>query len=238
MRGSLPGAVLILATVCLCFPGLAAGEGEVLFREDFGSLERWEPLTFPRITRHSTYDVVPVEGGYSLRAASDNSASGIVFRGTFPVYEYPKVRWRWKAEKVYAEGGAGTKKGDDYPIRLYVVFPFDPEGAGFRERLTYNAARLLYGKYPPQSALNYIWANREHESDILPNAYTRKARMIILRGPGDVGSWHDEEVDIVEDYRRAYGEDPPPLAGLAVMNDSDGTGDAGISFVDYIEVGR
>jgi hypothetical protein len=62
--------------------------------------------------------------------------------------------------------------------------------------------------------------------------------MIILRGPGDVGAWHEEEVNILEDYRRVYGEDPPPRAGLAIMNDSDGTGDGCVSYIDFIEVGR
>jgi hypothetical protein len=231
------GAFFLL--FCLLFPVVSAGgEGEVLFREDFDSLERWEPLTFPRIQRHSTYAVEPMDGGYCLRAESDNSASDLIFRGTFPVHEFPKVRWRWRADKVYAAGDAGTKKGDDYPLRLYVVFPFDPERAGFRERLTYRAARLLYGQYPPVSALNYIWANREHQSDVLPNAYARRSKMIILRGPEDVGIWQEEEVDILEDYRRVYGEDPPPQAGLAVMNDSDGTGDGCVSYIDFIEVRR
>lgn len=232
-----PGAFFLL--LCLLLPGLSAGgEGDVLFREDFDSLERWDPLTFPRIRRHSTYSVEPMAGGYCLRAESDNSASGLIFRGTFPVHEFPRVRWRWRADKVYAAGDAGTKKGDDYPLRLYVVFPFDPERAGFRERLTYRAARLLYGQYPPVSALNYIWANREHQSDVLPNAYARRSKMIVLRGPEDVGFWQEEEVDILEDYRRVYGEDPPPQAGLAVMNDSDGTGDGSVSYIDFIEVRR
>jgi hypothetical protein len=47
------GAFFLL--FCLLLPGVSAGgEGDILFREDFDSLERWEPLTFPRIQRHST----------------------------------------------------------------------------------------------------------------------------------------------------------------------------------------
>lgn len=228
-------AAVLLFTV---FSLTAAGEERVLLREEFDTLERWEPLTFPRIKKHSSYSVEPLEGGAALRAVSDNSASGIVLRGTFAVEDFPILRWRWKAESVYEAGDARTKEGDDYPLRLYLVFPFDPERANWREKISYKAARILYGKYPPQSALNYIWANREHEESILPNTFTKNAMMIILRGPGDVGSWHDEEVDIVADYRRAFGEDPPPRAGLAIMNDSDGTGESSVSYIDFIEVCR
>jgi len=226
----------LLITVLNC--SAAAEEGEILLREEFDTLERWEPLTFPRIKKHSSYSVEPLEGGACLRAESKDSASGIVLRGTFAVKDFSRLRWRWKAERVYETGDARTKRGDDYPLRLYLVFPFDPGRAKWREKISYKAARILYGKYPPQSALNYIWANREHEEKILPNTFTKNSMMIILRGPGDVGSWHEEEVDIVADYRRAFGEDPPPRAGLAIMNDSDGTGESSVSYIDYIEVCR
>ncbi len=227
---------VLLFTVLHCPP--AGAEGENLLREEFDTLERWEPLTFPRIKKHSTYTIEPMEGGACLRTESEASASGIVLRGTFPVHEFPRLRWRWMAENVYEAGDARTKDGDDYPLRLYIVFPFDPGTASWREKVSYKAARILYGKYPPQSALNYIWANREHEEKILPNPFAKNAMMIILRGPGDVGTWQEEEVDIVADYRRAFGEDPPARAGLAIMNDSDGTGESSVSYVDYIEVCR
>jgi hypothetical protein len=62
--------------------------------------------------------------------------------------------------------------------------------------------------------------------------------MIVLRGPEDVGSWHVEEVDIVRDYREVFGEDPPATAGIAIMNDSDNTGERSVSHVDYLEISR
>ncbi|MFB0520672.1 MAG: DUF3047 domain-containing protein [Desulfatiglandales bacterium] len=36
-----------------------------------------------------------------LKSDSRASASGIVFKYSFSVYEYPRVTWRWKAENVY-----------------------------------------------------------------------------------------------------------------------------------------
>ena len=61
--------------------------------------------------------------------------------------------------------------------------------------------------------------------------------MIILEaGTEKVGQWVEEEVDIIEDYRKAFGTLPPQTASIAVMNDSDNTGERSISYVDYIEV--
>jgi hypothetical protein len=50
--------------------------------------------------------------------------------------------------------------------------------------------------------------------------------------------WVEEDVNIVRDYREAFGSEPPPVASLAIMNDSDDTGERAVSFIDYIEVYR
>ena len=63
--------------------------------------------------------------------------------------------------------------------------------------------------------------------------------MIPLRsGSGLVGQWLEEERNILKDYREAFGKDPPTKAGLAFMNDSDNTGEASVSWIDYIEIFR
>ncbi len=234
------GLLFLLLAPPTVSSGETGGEGErgLLFREEFRSLERWEHQTFPKIDRHSSYSVEQFDGGVCLRAESSASASGILYRETFSVYEYPKIRWRWRTDRVYGKGDARKKSGDDYPLRIYVLFRYDPARAGILEKVRYEVARLFYGTYPPHSALNYVWANREHGEKIFPNAYSERAMMILKRGPGDVGSWHTEEADILRDYRQAFGEDPPREAGLALINDSDDTGEGCTSYVDFIELYR
>jgi hypothetical protein len=63
--------------------------------------------------------------------------------------------------------------------------------------------------------------------------------MIVLeRGPARTGQWVEESVHILKDYRKAFGQDPPPTAALAIMNDSDNTGEAATSYVEFLELGR
>jgi Ca2+-binding EF-hand superfamily protein len=63
--------------------------------------------------------------------------------------------------------------------------------------------------------------------------------MIFLQmGDSQKGQWIEESVDILSDYRRAFGEDPPATASLAIMNDSDDTGQSSVSYVEFIEVYR
>ena len=174
-----------------------------------------------------------------LRAEAHAAASGLVYKHTFDVARYPILTWRWKTEAVYAKGDARRKDGDDYPIRVYVVFKYDPRRAGFRMRTAYGLAKQLYGEYPPHSSLNYIWANREQEQRILSSPYTDRSKMVIRRaGTNDIGRWVEERVNILDDYRSAFGEDPPSEASLAIMTDSDNTEENGVAFVDFIMLGR
>ncbi len=212
---------------------------EVFLREDFQDLGAWKPVYFPSIRNHTLYSIDTQDGESFLKAESRASASGIVFKSTFNVFEYPKARWRWKVSNVYKKGDVRTKAGDDYPIRIYVMFQYDPESAPLGKRIRYGIAKKLYGEYPPHSSLNYIWANKRSEEGIVANAYAGEARMIILeRGEGSAGKWIEEEVNILDDYRKAFGEAPPSTATLAIMNDSDNTGEKAVSYLDYIEIFR
>ncbi len=42
--------------------------------------------------------------------------------------------------------------------------------------------------------------------------------------------WIDYERNIVADYRMAFGEVPPPIAGIALMSDADNTGESVVAY--------
>jgi hypothetical protein len=216
-----------------------AEEKAVFFHEDFATLDNWKPFYFPKIEKHSTYSIEREGGGHYLKADSNASASAIVFRESFSVYEYPKARWRWKVNNVYEKGGTGSKSGDDYPLRVYIMFEYDSEKAGVFQKMKYGLAKKIYGEYPPHSSLNYVWANKETAERIVASPYTDQAKMVLLRQGGILArSWQDEEVDIIGDYQKAFGVKPPVRARVAIMNDSDNTGERSVSFMQFIEVFR
>jgi hypothetical protein len=97
----------------------------------------------------------------------------------------------------------------------------------------------MYGEYPPQSSLNYVWASKEDQGSIIVSPYTDRAMMVLLqKGAKNVGTWQGQEINIVDDYQKAFGSKPPGRARIAIMNDSDNTGERSISFMEYIEVFR
>jgi hypothetical protein len=230
----------VLLALCAS-PGVRAADSDVLLREEFTSLDAWRPLTFPKIERHSAYSIAAnAEKTESwLKAVSDNSASGLVWKKQYDVYAYPLLRWRWRVENVYTKGDATKKSGDDYPARLYVIFPYDPGTAPAGKRFKYGLAKAVYGEYPPDSGLNYVWESRENPAEFVVSPYTDSVVMFLKeRGAAKVGQWVEESANIVEDYRKAFGKDPPHTASLAVMNDSDNTGEKSESAIDWIEISR
>jgi len=243
---SVPFVLLLI----LLFPSIVIpqeGKDPFFMKEDFNTLDNWKPLYFPKIKKHTSYTIETDGSERYLKAESAASASALVYNREFNVYKYRNMRWRWRAENVYEKGVTGTKKGDDYPLRIYITFKYDPQKAGRLEKLRYEGAKLLYGEYPPHSALNYVWANKENppipplvkggKGGIVTSPYTSKTKIIIIeKGTIRVGSWEAKEADILRDYKEAFGENPPAIASLAVMNDSDNTGEGSVSYIDYIEV--
>ena len=214
-------------------------ESNVLFRINFDSLTDWEPLTFPKIKTHSKYSLVSEGNKSILKAESRASASAIVYRRTFNIYENPRLHWRWKVTQLSDRGNPKEKAGDDYPIRVYVMFQYDPERASLGESLIYKATKAIYGKYPPHSTLNYVWTGANISERFIASPYTGKAYMVVLeRGKEKAGQWFEESVNVLEDYRNAFGKEPPATAGIAVMSDSDNTRISAEAYLDFIEVGK
>ncbi len=227
-----------LALLCglLLFPLHASAEP--FLRENFTSLERWEEHFFPKIERHSKYEIVKGEKEASyLQCSSKSSASGIVLKEEIDIHSHPLIRWRWKSEKIYEKGNGKTKAGDDYSIRVYILFRYDPEKASFWTKTKYEAAKLRFGEYPPLATLNYVWSNHEHKEAFFESPYTSSAVIFPLdSGTQHLGTWREHSVNVLEDYRRAFGEDAPKTAQIAIMNDSDNTEESSISLIDFVEV--
>lgn len=191
--------LLILADVCS-----AAERSIVLDDYTEGLSPRWEEKSFFGRTR---YSVTREDGIRCILAESRASASALIYKTEYDPKGYPFLHWRWKVEQVLQKGDERAKAGDDYGARVYVVFP-----------------SFLFWK---TRALNYIWANRLSKGEGIPNPFTANAMMIAVRsGPGETGRWIEEKRNIFEDFRRFFGEDPPKVGAIAVMTDTDNTGES------------
>jgi hypothetical protein len=202
-----------------------------------GLPQGWKALTFEKISRHTRFTLVSEDGGYLVKAEADASASGLVHPLDLDPRAYRILRWRWKVENVLAKADIGSKQGDDYPVRVYVTFAYDPARASIGQRMRYEAARMLHGEYPPHAGLNYVWDAKAPAGTVVPNAYTDRVRMIVVEsGTARLGQWTAYERNVAEDYRRAFGEDPPRISGVAIMTDTDDTGESAVAYYGDISI--
>jgi len=142
-----------------------------------------------------------------VRATSKDSASGLFYEIEFDPQQYPYLTWQWKVDNIIASGDATRKSGDDYGARVYVVFP-----------------SFFFWK---TRALNYIWANKLPKEQGVPNPFTSNAIMISVEsGRAETGKWITETRNIYEDYKRFFGQDPPKVGAIAIMTDTDNTGES------------
>lgn len=189
----------------------------------------WMPVSFGDVDRKTQYRLVkqPVRGDTTsvVRAVSDGGAAGLGQEVWLDPRQYPILTWQWKVSNVLEKGNAREKDGDDYPARIYVTFEYDPSNFGFLDRAKYEALQALGYDQVPTRALNYIWASRIEKGTILENPFTDWVQMVAVEsGSTKVGTWVRERRNIRADYRRAFGEEPPPINGIAIMTDTDNTG--------------
>jgi len=242
MLSRLLSRLLRTAALAILVPALALAEDalQLGFSGTPGSPlpQGWRALTFKN--RPATQYVLAEEAGMPVvQAKSSASASGLIRPVDAQPRDYPILRWTWKVDRLIEKSDPRTKKGDDYPARIYVTFAYDPTRAGVGQRLKYQAAKLVYGEYPPHAALNYVWARGEPIGTAVPNAYTDRARMIVVdSGGANLGRWIAHERNILEDYRRAFAEEPPPISGIAIMTDTDDTGESASAAFGGISLGR
>jgi hypothetical protein len=175
-------------------------------------LNGWTSKSFKGTTE---YSVVNEDGRSVVRAVSQAAASGLVKEIRFNPLQYRYLHWSWKINNTIKGGDEKTKAGDDYAARVYVVFP----------------GRFFW----QMKALNYIWANQLPKGESIPNSFTSGAMMVAVEsGPSLAGQWLNEERDILADYRRLFGVEPGEGEAIAIMTDTDNTGESATAWYGEI----
>lgn len=190
-----------------------------------------KPWGFGSATRATRYALVAEEGGVVLRADAQASASGIVRELRVDPRVHPILSWRWKAMNLPERSDLRAKGGDDFAARLYVTFDLDPSTLPAGERMQLSLARMLHGDKVPAASLCYVWDRNAPRETMVPNAYTDRVRMVVAEsGTTRLGRWVAVRRNVFEDYRRAFGAEPPMVSGVIVSSDTDNTGESVVAY--------
>jgi len=209
MKMKIPGYIQIF-TIALVFgaylfASALDAEAQEIAVSSFNAegLTGWETKSFKGITE---YRLTQENGGTIVKASSHAAASGLVKKIRFNPSKYRYLRWSWKIAHTIKGGDEMSKGGDDYAARLYIVFP----------------GRFFW----QMKAINYIWANKLPKGRYVSNPYASDAKMFAVEsGNHMAGKWVSEERDLLADYRLLFGSEPPEAEAVAIMTDTDNTGE-------------
>ena len=238
--GSVPNFILLLFLFLLLVSSSYSQENYIVDHfsketEVDGIPKGWKVLEFKKIPHKTNYSLMESDGNYFVKAVSHNSASGLFKETPIDLKEFPKLTWKWKIENILKKADARKKSGDDYPSRIYIAFEYNPSQASLWEKTKYGAVKLAYGQYPPRAAINYILDNKLPVETTIDNAYTDRTKMVVVEsGSERAGEWITEERNVYKDYKKLFGSEPPKVSFIAVMTDTDNTGETAVAYYDDI----
>jgi len=194
-------------------------------RQPGGALpEDWRPWIILPSKPQTQYRLVDAGGRVALEADAQNAASGLVRILRVDPRRHPILEWQWRVPALVPGADPRVATREDSPVRLIVSFHGDPEKLDFADRAQLRFAKALSGQALPYATLMYIWASEVPQETVVRNAHLGRVKMIVAAsGTRDLGEWLSVRRNLLEDYRRAFGEEPWDVVAIGVMTDSDNT---------------
>lgn len=225
--------IVLLVAGCALFAERPPSDGLALpYVESFSArsidgtrASGWQEWRFSRFKKPTRYQLVKDSGQLVVKATAEGSASGLRHWVKLDPFAYPVLTWRWKVNELIESADNTRRDTEDSPVRVLVTFDGDIERLPLAERLLFDDIYLVTGQRMPYATLAYIWENRLHKDALVPNSHTSRIKMIVAEsGRENLGRWQNVTRNVVDDFRRAFGEEPGTITSVGIMTDTDNTG--------------
>lgn len=172
-----------------------------------GMLNGWKERSFDGSTIYTFItDRTSKQNQQILKASSDNAASGLFRKVQIDLEKTPWIHWSWKTDRLLSNINENKKRGDDFVLRLYVII----DGGIF---------------FWNSRALNYVWSSSHQTGEAWPNPFTSSSTMFAVEsGDARLGEWQHYKRNVHEDFRQLTGKDIRYIDAVAIMTDSDNSG--------------
>jgi len=184
----------------------------------------WGPFVVSPFASKSKYALVDSGPDVVLEGRAAGSASGFYQRIRIDPAHNPVIEWRWRVTQPLAHTDPRVSSLDDSPARVIVAFHGDVKRLDIGERFTLSLYKALTGEKMPYAIILYTWSSDAPVGTIVANDQTAKIQTIVVEsGAGHVGEWRELRRNVLEDYRRAFGEEPWDIVAVGVMTDASNT---------------
>lgn len=196
----------------------------------------WREVLLPQQTLPRTrFTRVELDGQAALRIESPGSYGNLVHALAQPVDPQAQLSWRWRLDQAIEGADLQRKGGDDAALKVCVLMDAPLEGIPFVERQQLRLARWLSGEPLPSATLCYVWDRSLPAGSVLPNAYTRRVRWMVLQGrDSPLGQWREERRMLRADVLAVFGDELrelPRISAVLVGADADNSGGHGRGYL-------
>lgn len=161
----------------------------------------------------ATFDVIRDGDIPALHLMSVDSSFSVQGKVSVDVKRYPVLSWKWKVTQL-------------------------PKGGDFRKSRTDDQAAQLFIAFTETKAIVYIWDTTAPQGlmeSTSPVPFMTVKVVVVRSGPDELGKWIAETRNVYEDYKKFYGDEPPPAKGMRFQINSQHTKtSAESSFADVV----
>lgn len=190
----------------------AAGEPSVFVGAfSQGLLAGWQTKSFKGETEYSlVYD--PEKKVTVIETRSNGAASGRYRKLRVDLVKTPFLNWSWKVSDPIRGVDEDSKVGDDFSARLYVVVERGIMGFG-------------------SLSVNYVWVSQHPVGSAWSSPFTKNVRLVAVdSGTARLNSWVSHKRNVRADLREQFGEDILSIDVVALMTDTDNSGQQARAF--------
>jgi hypothetical protein len=205
-RAFQPLAVAIILTAP---PSSTRADAPLLLADPTLPLEQaWTHRSFGAATR---YESVMLDGVSAIRAIGRKSASGLYRETPYRVGDRPWLEWTWRVDQLQETADIRVKTREDFAAAIFLIFG--------RPSMTNREVPTLA----------YVWTSGHLSLGAVvasPNRPGSVRSIVVRSGAAGLGQWIRERRNVFEDFRRAFGQEPPdPVEIVALFTDNDQTGE-------------
>lgn len=178
----------------------------------------WEPYVVLSGNRRTEYRPVEMDGQVVLGADAPEGGSGLFRKIHIDLRRHPVMEFRWRVPR--SAGSASGASRLSPPVRVSVAVDGDPARLEVEDRVKLRLAKALTVHGLPYASLLYVWLNSGEVESVVHSPHTDRVRMIVVEsGEAHLDQWISIRRNVLEDYRRAFGEEPGHIVAIGLMTD-------------------
>lgn len=198
----------------------------------------WKHVPLASFKNQTEYMMVVEDNAVVVRAMAHNSASFLGVQTDFDPHKFPILSWRWKVAQGIPDANTADQGKEDAPVRVMVAFTGDVSKLPFKDRFAASAAQTISGQNLPYATLMYVWGGKVPVDSITTSSRSSRIKMIaVAAGDQGIGAWQTYKRNLVDDFKKAFGEEPGNVNSIELMTDTDNTGADAQAYYGDISIG-